>query len=392
MINSIHLHRWADLLVNYATEVKPGQVVRITSQLEGEPLLEAVYRSVLEAGAHAIVQIKPESLTGAFYELANDDQLDWQNPLDKQTIEMVDATINIAASSNIRLMDQFDPALPQRVAKANASTRSIFLNRAAVADAPEIDPDLIPLRWSTTLYPTLAYAEYAGMSLKDYSKFVIRACQLEQEDPIAFWQSLDNWQSELAGKLMEGRKLHYRTPAGTDLQVDIQGMRWLSSPGRKNFPDGEVYSGPNLNASDGGVEGVVVFDQRTVYQGHSVSGVQISMEKGRATDVKADEGEEFLISMLDQDEGARCIGEVAFGTNRAINRMSGQVLYDEKMGGSFHMAFGAGYPETGNVNESSLHWDLIATLGKGSLVTLDGKPLCVDGTFVTMPEEVSWLL
>jgi aminopeptidase len=391
VIRSIHLERWADLLVNYATNVQPGQIVRITAQPAAEVLMEAVYRKVLEAGGMAIVQIKPECLTEAFYELANNDQLDWANPLEAQTTEIVDATINIAASTNLRQMDKVDPARPQRAARANAANRELFYNRAAAADAPELNPDLRPVLWTTTLYPTNAYAQYAGMSLSDYSKFVISACQLDQDDPIAFWQSLDDWQSLLAEKIMHGSELHYRTSAGTDLRVDISGMRWLSSPGRKNFPDGEVYSGPNLDAENGGVEGVVVFDQRTVYQGHSVSGVHITMEQGRATDVKADEGEDFLISMLDQDESARRIGEVAFGTNRAINKMSGQVLYDEKMGGSFHMAFGAGYPETNNCNKSALHWDLIATLGKGSLVKLDGEPFCVDGRFVTMPDEVNWL-
>ena len=115
------------------------------------------------------------------------------------------------------------------------------------------------------------------------------------------------------------------------------------------------------------------------------------MKQGRATEVTADEGEDFLISMLDQDEGARRIGEVAFGTNRAIDRPTGQILFDEKMGGSFHLAFGAGYPETGNTNKSALHWDLIAGLGKGSRVTLDGTPFCLDGEFVDMPPEVKWL-
>ena len=173
--------------------------------------------------------------------------------------------------------------------------------------------------------------------------------------------------------------------------MNISGARWLSSPGRKNFPDGEVYSGPNLNAENGGADGVVFFDKRCVYQGHAVRNARIVMKNGRATDVTADEGQDFLISMLDQDDGARRIGEVAFGTNRAIDRPTGQILFDEKMGGSFHLAFGSGYPETGNCNKSSLHWDLIASLGEGSKVTLDGNPFCIDGQFVTMPPEGRWL-
>jgi aminopeptidase len=390
MLTSIHLERWADLLVRYAVEVQEGQVVRITAQPAAEPLLDAVYRAVLKAGGHAIVKVRPECLGQAFYELASDAQLDWRNPLAAQETELVDATINIGASTNLRAMDSVDPARPQRAAKANAANRTLFFDRAAAADAPELKPELRPLRWTTTIFPTNAYAQFAGMSLREYSDFVVSACQLDQDDPVAFWQSLDAWQTELAAELMSGNELHFQSPAGTDLRVAIDGARWLSSPGRKNFPDGEVYSGPNLNAANGGVDGVVVFDQRTVYQGHPVCEARIRMEQGRATDVSAKEGEAFLIAMLDQDEGARRIGEVAFGTNRAVNRMTGQVLYDEKMGGSFHMAFGAGFPETGNSNKSALHWDLISTLGKGSAVTLDGKPFCTNGRFVNMRPEVQW--
>ena len=354
-------------------------------------LLEAVYRRVLEAGGLPVVSLRPEFLGEAFYELASDEQLDWVNPLVHEEMKLVDATIHLGASTNLQSLDRFDPKRIQRAARANNESRELFFQRAAVADAPSIDSELRPLLWTTTLFPTDAYAQDAGMSLWDYSEFVVRACQLNREDPVAFWRQLDEWQTELAEKLMQGSELHFQTPAGTDLRVDVSGMRWLSSPGRKNFPDGEVYSGPNLSADNGGADGVVVFDKRCVYQGHAVRNARIVMEKGRATEVTAEEGEKFLISMLDQDEGARRIGEVAFGTNRAIDQPTGQILFDEKMGGSFHLAFGAGYPETGNTNKSGLHWDLIAGLGEGSQVTLDGKPFCVDGNFVEMPPEVEWL-
>lgn len=391
MISNTHLERWADVLVRHATDVQPGKVVRITAQPEAAVLLEAVYRKVLQAGGLPVVNCRPEGLGEAFYELASDAQLDWVNPLVMAETELVDATINLNAATNLRALDRFDPKRIQRAARANGASRELFYQRAAVADDPTIDSALRPLLWTTTLFPTNAYAQDAGMSLRDYSAFVVKACQLDHEDPVAFWESLDRWQAQLAERLMTGRQLRFQTPIGTDLTVDVSGMRWLSSPGRKNFPDGEVYSGPNLKAANGGAEGVVIFDKRCVYQGHAVRNARIVMREGRATEVQAEEGEEFLISMLDQDEGARRIGEVAFGTNRAIGRPTGQILFDEKMGGSFHLAFGAGYPETGNTNKSALHWDLIAGLDAGSRVTLDGEPFCIDGQFVGMPPEVVWL-
>jgi aminopeptidase len=392
MLTHTHLDRFADVLVRHATNVQPGNIVRINSQPTAEPLLEAIYRKVLQAGGNPIVNCRPEFLTEKFYELAQTHQLDWQNPFTQFETELIDASINIAASTNLRSLDQFDTAITQRAARAQGKSRELFFQRAAVADDPSIDSSLKPLLWTTTLFPTNAYAQDAGMSLENYTRFVIRACQLNQEDPVAFWQQLDAWQTQIAEQLMTGNELHFKTPQGTDLTVNISGARWLSSPGRKNFPDGEVYSGPNLNAPNGGAHGTVFFDKRCVYQGHAVRNARIVMENGRATQVSADEGQDFLIAMLDQDDGARRIGEVAFGTNRAINQPTGQILYDEKMGGSFHLAFGAGYPETGNNNKSALHWDLIASLEKDSQVTLDGKPFCIDGQFITMPPEVSWLL
>ena len=390
MITHQHLDRWADVLVRHSTKIQRGNVVRINAQPAAEPLLEAVYRKVIEAGGLALVNCRPECLTEAFYELAGPEQLDWVNPIVQQEVELIDASINLAASTNLRAMDKFDPAIVQRTARSNRTQRELFFNRAAAADDPGISPELRPLMWSTTLFPTEAYAQDAGMSLRDYSRFVVRACRLDQEDPVSFWQELDRWQCLLATKLMTASALHFHTPAGTDLTVSTAGMRWLSSPGRKNFPDGEVYSGPNLDAENGGAEGVVMFDKRCVYQGHAVRNARIVMERGRATEVRADEGEAFLISMLNQDDGARRIGEVAFGTNRAIDRPTGQILFDEKMGGSFHLAFGSGYPETGNTNKSALHWDLIAGLGEGSRVTMDGRPFCIDGRFVDMPPEPDW--
>lgn len=391
MLNHLHIDRWAEVLVRHATSVQPGSIVRITAQPAAERLLEAVYRKVLIAGGLPVVNCRPEFLGEAFYELAGAHQLDWASPFNRFEAETIDAAINLGASTNLRALDAINPKIIQRAARADGASRQLFFQRAAVADDPAIDSKLKPLLWTTTLFPTNAYAQDAGMSLRDYCRFVIRACQLDQEDPVAFWQELDRWQCGLAKELMSGNELHFKTPLGTDLRVNVAGMRWLSSPGRKNFPDGEVYSGPNLGAPDGGVNGVVVFDKRCVYQGRAVRNARVVMENGLATAVTADEGQDFLISMLDQDEGARRIGEVAFGTNRAISRPTGQILFDEKMGGSFHLAFGSGYPETGNSNQSALHWDLIAGLDEGSSVTLDGKPFCIGGQFVNMPPEVKWL-
>jgi aminopeptidase len=236
MLTQLNLDRWADVLVRHATKVSPGNIVRINAQSAAEPLLEAVYRKVLEAGGHPVLNCRPDFLGEAFYELANDEQLDWANPFTLHEAQEIAASININANTNLRSLDKFDTAITQRAARAQKESRELFFQRAAVADDPSIDSELAPLLWSTTLFPTNAYAQDAGMSLSDYGDFVVRACQLNQEDPVTFWENLDRWQCELAEKLMTGSELHFQTPAGTDLKVNTAGMRWLSSPGRKNFP------------------------------------------------------------------------------------------------------------------------------------------------------------
>jgi aminopeptidase len=159
-------------------------------------------------------------------------------------------------------------------------------------------------------------------------------------------------------------------------------MRWINCAGESNFPDGEVFTGPNLEAADGGVNGVVRYSFPAVHHGREVHDIQLTFEKGRVVDAKASKNLDFLLQMLDQDEGARRVGEIAIGTNYNITRYSKNTLFDEKIGGTFHAAVGAGYPETGNANESGLHWDMVCDLREGGTITVDGEVISRDGRFV----------
>ena len=220
------------------------------------------------------------------------------------------------------------------------------------------------------------------MSLRQYENFVFNAGHLDKPDPVAQWRKIEKRQQQVVDYLNGKKKLHFQAANGTDLHVTVEGMKWINCCGHHNFPDGEVFTGPNLQAPDGGVNGVVRYSFPAVHNGREVHDIELTFEKGRVVKAKASKNEDFLIQMLDQDEGARGLGEIAIGTNYQIQEYSKNTLFDEKIGGTFHAAVGAGYPETGNHNESGLHWDMVCDLRQGGTITVDGEVIHQDGKFV----------
>lgn len=375
----------AKVLVNYSTGVKPGQLVRIAGDPVGLPLIEAVYEQVLKAGAHPMVQLKPGSCTDLFYEHANDEQLQYVNPLAEAEMKTIDVSIGLWADTNTKSLSRVDPRKQGLSSAARKPLTKIFFERAAAGD----------LKWSGTQYPTLASAQDAEMSIAQYEDFVFNAGHLNADDPVAVWQAISARQQKVVDYLNGKKHLHFQTAAGTDLHVDVEGMTWINCDGHENFPDGEVFTGPNLNAGNnspapGGVQGVVKYSFPAVHHGREVHDIELTFEKGRVVDAKASKGLDFLLAMLDQDEGARNMGEIAIGTNYAITEYSKNTLFDEKIGGTFHAAVGAGYPETGNANESGLHWDMVCDLRtrkddptSGGTITVDGEVISNNGEFAS---------
>ena len=251
------------------------------------------------------------------------------------------------------------------------------MDRAALKDG---EPG--KLKWCGTLYPTAASAQDAEMSLRQYEEFVFGAGHLDKPDPVAQWKKIHDSQEKLREFLQGKHEVHFKTASGTDVKVNVEGSTWINCAGHENFPDGEVFTGPNLKAADGGVNGIVRYSFPAVHQGREVHDIELTFERGRVTKAKASKNEDFLIQMLDQDEGARNLGEIAIGTNYQIQQYSKNTLFDEKIGGTFHAAVGAGYPESGNNNESGLHWDMVCDLRTGGTITADGKVISRDGKFV----------
>ncbi len=366
------IDKLAQVLVRYSTGIKAGQVVRISGDPVAMPLLEALYEHTLRAGAHPHLRCQPNGFNDLFMELATDDQLDFMSPLAKNEVETIDVSIGLWAETNTKALSRTDPSRQSKASAARKPIFKVFMDRAAKGQ----------LKWVGTLFPTLASAQDAEMSLRQYEDFVFSAGHLDKPDPVAAWQAIAARQQKVVDYLNGKKMLRFETANGTDLRVNVEDMTWINCCGHENFPDGEVFTGPNLNAADGGVNGVVRYSFPAVHGGHEVHDIELTFEKGRVVNAKASKGHAFLQQMLDQDHGARNMGEIAIGTNYEIQQYSKNTLFDEKIGGTFHAAVGAGYPETGNVNESGLHWDMVCDLRQGGTITVDGEVISRDGKFV----------
>jgi aminopeptidase len=271
------------------------------------------------------------------------------------------------ASENTRALSKVPP---ERQAMRQAATQGL-MKRAMERSAQGT------YRWALTLFPTHAYASEAGMSLAAYEDFYYGACLADDADPVGAWARQSEETKRLADWI-QGRSEVHVTGEGTDLRLGIEERTFIAADGKHNMPDGEFFTGPIEDST----EGVITFHLPATYAGREVAGVRFRFEGGRIVDASAEKGEEFLIEMLDTDDGARRLGELGIGTNYGITDGTGEILLDEKIGGTVHLAVGRSYPETGGVNESAIHWDMICDLRKGGELVVDGDPLQRDGQFV----------
>ena len=215
------------------------------------------------------------------------------------------------------------------------------------------------------------------MALEDYEDFVFGACLPDPDDPVGFWKKMEERQDRLVNYLSKAKQLRVQAE-DTDLRVGVAGRTWINCSGRENFPDGEVFTGPIETET----EGAVRFSYPAVHGGREVTDVRLQFKKGRVVSATADRSEEFLRDMLERDEGASVLGEFAIGTNPGIDRFTRNTLFDEKIQGTVHMALGNSYPESGGVNKSQIHWDMVCDLRKGGRLFADGELIYEDGSFL----------
>jgi aminopeptidase len=361
------LTRLAQVLVHYSLDIRPGQLVRIDGPALAAPMITAAYREVLAAGAHAYTNVSLDALQEIFFKQATDEQLRFLSPVSEFEVERIDAQLGIWAHYNTRSLTGVNPT---RQAARREATRPIlqrFFDRAGKGE----------LRWVGTQYPTNADAQDAEMSLSEYEGFVFGAGLLDHPDPVASWKKVRDEQANIVRFLEMKDELRLTGP-NIDLTVRVGGRRWINAAGEHNFPDGEVFTGPVETATSGRV----TFSFPAIYGGREVDGIALTFAEGRVVEASAKKGEDLLRAMLDLDAGARILGEFAFGTNYGIQKFTRNILFDEKIGGTVHMALGAAYPETGGTNQSGLHWDMICDLRSDSEVRADGEVVYRNGAFL----------
>ncbi len=368
----LRLTRLADVLVRYSARVRRGDLVKITGSSICEPLLVEIYKSVLRAGGHAYVSMQSSECADAFFHLAGPSHLDYANPVEQHEIETIDCLISTWGSSNSRLLTNADPAKQARASKARHAWFQTFMNRTAIPEGKKGN-----LRWVGTLYPTQSAAQDAEMSLREFEDFVFDAGLIHAKNPAAAWKAVSERQERVVRFLRKAREVRFRNSQGTDLTVGVQGRTWVNCDGRMNFPDGEVFTGPIEDAT----EGVVCYSFPALHGGREVDGIRLRFKQGRVVDASATKNEAFLMKMLDQDRGARVLGEIAIGTNYRIRRFVRNTLFDEKIGGTFHAAVGASIPESGGKNDSALHWDMVCDLRRGGTIEVDGHVISRNGRF-----------
>ncbi len=350
--------RWADLLVDYCLQARRGETIVISSELAARPLVEAASKALILRGANPLLRLEIPGLHEFFLEHADEAQMTHLPPSAIAEAESIDARIRIAAETDTRSMSRVDPRRQAAFERTREPIRRALRQK----------------RWVLTQYPTPGYAADAGMTMADYEAFVEAALFLDKEDPGAEWKELGRRQAGMVEFTSQVRSLRIEAE-GTDLSLAVGGRTWINSDGRRNMPSGEIFTGPIEDSASGRLRcGFPV-----CRDGRKLVGIELEFGKGEVVSARADDGEDYLLAMLDIDSGARKLGELGLGLNSGIDRFTGSILFDEKIGGTVHLALGQSYPETGGVNVSALHWDLIVDTRTNGRIWADDRLVMENG-------------
>lgn len=360
------LQNYADLLVHYCLEIQPADKLYIRTTTLAEPLVREVFRAAVAAGAVVEVDFEFREQGRIFLEEAKGEQLKYVSPFFRQAMESFDAYLYIRAPFNLRETQNVDKAKSKIRQEAFAEVNKIYFERTATLD----------LRRSLCQYPTQASAQEAGMSLEEYEHFVFSACKLFDENPVESWLKVRETQQQIVDLLDQRETVRYKGD-GIDISFSTKGRKWINSDGRTNMPSGEVYTSPVEDS----VNGVIHFSYPAVYMGHELEGVTLWVKDGYVERWEARRGKDFLDHIFTL-EGTRRFGEAAIGTNYGIDRFTKNILFDEKTGGTVHMAIGQSYLQAGGKNQSSVHWDMITDMRNGGEVFADGEKIYENGKFL----------
>lgn len=351
----------AELLVDRCLDVQPGWQVSVRASPLARPLVQEVARAIARRGAYYLPRINWGS------ERIRAD-LDWAleaplellgelPPIERHQVETEDARLTIRAPEDVHAGSDLSPerlrALQQSAQVASRRARSL------------------DVRWAVVEYPTAAAADQAAMSLEEFTDFVYDACLLD-------WDAEEERMRRIKARFDAAGSVRI-VGEGTDLTLGIEGREGVVSAGFRNMPDGEVFYSPVEDTA----EGVIAFAEfPAVYLGHDVVGARLVFRGGEVVEATADEGQEFLCQVLATDEGAKRLGELGLGCNPRITRFTRNVLFDEKIDGTVHLAVGASYTHNGGKNESAVHWDMVKDLRPGGELHVDGELVQRDGAWL----------
>ena len=354
--------KFAKLIINYSCDVKPGDLVSLNVQSTAQPLARALVRETFAVGATPLLSMTYPEYEEDLLEVAPDSYFDSEPTFELNEIRQIDAWVRVRSPENTRALQNADKSRMARLMKRNRPVQDIRLNET---------------RWLGTIYPSNALAQDADMSLDEYRRFAFDAMFLFDDDPVARWREQEEYQKRLVDALAAADEVRI-VADGTDLTLRTGGRTWVNSAGRHNMPCGEVFTGPIESSANG----TITFGVPSSVNGTEVENVRIRFEEGKAVEAKADKGDDLLQTQLASDEGARYLGELGIGTNFRIQHPSKQILFDEKIGGTVHLALGRSYPQTGGTNVSAIHWDMICDLREGGAIYLDGQKFQENGEFL----------
>ncbi|MBR9682894.1 MAG: aminopeptidase [Candidatus Aenigmarchaeota archaeon] len=348
----------AEILVNYSVYVKKGDNVILSSSPEASPLIKEVYRLLIKKGAYPLLRLGLPGLSYIYYKNASKEQLTHFPKLFEHTVKRSQAYIGIGADTNTREFSNVDPS---KLALRNKVTHSI--SDYIVNSKPK-------MRRVSLDFPTNALAQDAEMSLEEYEDFLYAACLQD-------WKKLSKQFAKLRDKLNKGKVLRV-VGTDTDLSMEIYPKSFVLDDGKENMPGGEVFGAPVKKS----VNGHIRFTYPAIRDGVEVTNIYCEFKNGKCIKATADKNQKFLTKMLDTDAGSRFIGEIGIGMNPKITKFTKNLLFDEKIGGTMHFAFGMAYKECGEPNKSALHWDIVKDLRKNGKVFLDGKLIMKNGKWI----------
>jgi aminopeptidase len=358
--------KYAKLLVHYSLELKKGDKLLINSTYLAEPLIKQVYREALDAGAHPEIQIAVNELSKLFYDHASNSQLRYVSPMYLHAVKSYDAFLTIRAPFNVKELQSVDPEKKRKAAVAQTRVKKLFMKRASTG----------ALKWTLCEFPTNSQAQECSLSRSEYEELVFSACFLYSENPSEEWRKVRASQQHIVDFLNSRRDIRI-VGRGTDLSFTTRGRRWINSDGRHNMPSGEIFTSPEEDS----VRGRVTFSFPGIFMGEEIEGILLHVEQGEVVKWEAKKGGQLLAKIL-EIPGAKRFGEAAIGTNAGIRRFTKNMLFDEKIAGTIHLALGASYPETGGRNESPIHWDLLADMKKDGRIFSDGELIYKNGKFL----------